>query len=183
MGKRVIWTVGLCCLTFCCNVYGQQESGTDERAARMEQMMDKRAESVADKLKLEGDARTEFLTTYKAYQQELMSHRKASAFPQRAQKKIAELTEEEAEAYLKKEFDRKAQRVVDAYNTLEVDKKYYELFAKTLSAKQLMEIFMPERNMPDRGRGQSRGRSAAPRFGGGDMPSFPGGGFGDGTDW
>ena len=87
------------------------------------------------------------------------------------------------EAYLKKEFDRKAQRVVDAYNTLEVDKKYYELFAKTLSAKQLMEIFMPERNMPDRGRGQSRGRSAAPRFGGGDMPFFPGGGFGDGTDW
>ena len=134
---------------------------------RREQMMEKRAERLADELELKGDARSEFLVTYKNYQQDLMSHRKTPPFPADLEgKKESELTEEEAAERIKAEFDRKAQQIVDAYNTLEVDKKYYEVFSKTMSAKQLMKIFVPVRKMNVRNGGRQgigRGWSSSAR--------------------
>ena len=52
------------------------QDGKDRKGdMRREQMMEKRAERLADELELKGDARSEFLVTYKNYQQDLMSRR------------------------------------------------------------------------------------------------------------
>lgn len=163
-------------------IEAQEEKEADGRAARMEQMLEKRAEKMADDLDLKGDARSSFLETYKSFQNELMPHRTNFAFPRQENKKESEMTDEEAVARVKAEFDRKAQQIVDLYNSLEVEKKYYETFSKTLSAKQLMKIFAPQRESRGRfggtsGRNQSGGRSG--NFGGG----FPQNGFGMDADW
>ena len=139
MKKIILWGFYVICLV--CSETAMAQDGKDRKGdMRREQMMEKRAERLADELELKGDARSEFLVTYKNYQQDLMSHRKTPPFPaDLGGKKESELTEEEAAERIKAEFDRKAQQIVDAYNTLEVDKKYYELFSKTMSAKQLMK--------------------------------------------
>ena len=112
-----------------------------------------------------------------------MSHRKTPPFPaDLGGKKESELTEEEAAERIKTEFDRKAQQIVDAYNTLEVDKKYYEVFSKTMSAKQLMKIFVPERKMNARNGGrQSVGKGGGRLFG--EPNGFPQNGFEREADW
>lgn len=59
------------------------QDGKDRKGdMRREQMMEKRAERLADELELKGDARSEFLVTYKNYQQDLMSHRRRLHFRQ-----------------------------------------------------------------------------------------------------
>ena len=138
MKKIILWGFYAICLV--CSGTAMAQDGKDRKGdMRREQMMEKRAERLADELELKGDARSEFLVTYKNYQQDLMSHRKTPPFPADLEgKKESELTEEEAAERIKAEFDRKAQQIVDAYNTLEVDKKYYEVFSKTMSAKQLI---------------------------------------------
>ncbi|MCD8317373.1 MAG: hypothetical protein LUC45_00265 [Paraprevotella sp.] len=166
-------------------VMNAQSDGNVKNGSGMEQMIEKRAEKMADNLELKGDSRSSFLTTYEAYQQELMKHRAGDRpATDTDAKKETELTEEEAAARIQAEFDRKTQQVVDLYNRLEVDKKYYELFSKTLSAKQMMKIFAPVR-MP-RGRGNA-GRMKDEREGnpfGGQRNGFPqGGGFDGGEDW
>ena len=58
-----------------------QEGGQGRNDVRMTEMLEKRAERLADDLKLKKEARTEFLETYKQYQQELMKHRRMPSFP------------------------------------------------------------------------------------------------------
>ena len=121
-----------CVICLLCSEIAMAQDGKDRKGdMRREQMMEKRAERLADELELKGDARSEFLVTYKNYQQDLMSHRKTPPFPaDLGGKKESELTEEEAAERIKAEFDRKAQQIVDAYNTLEVDKSTMKSFLK-----------------------------------------------------
>lgn len=182
MKKIILW--GICAACLICSGTVLAQEGKDRKGVmRREQMMEKRAEGLADELELKGDARSEFLVTYKNYQQDLAAHRKASPFPAGlGGKKESEMTEEEAAERIKTEFDRKAQQIVDAYNTLEVDKKYYEVFSKTMSAKQLMKIFVPTRKMNARNGGrQSVGKGGDRLFG---VPNgFPQNGFEREADW
>ena len=174
MKKIILWGFYAICLV--CSGTAMAQDGKDRKGdMRREQMMEKRAERL--------DARSEFLVTYKNYQQDLMSHRKTPPFPADLEgKKESELTEEEAAERIKAEFDRKAQQIVDAYNTLEVDKKYYEVFSKTMSAKQLMKIFVPVRKMNARNGGrQSVGKGGGRLFG--EPNGFPQNGFEREADW
>lgn len=182
MKKIILWGFYAICLV--CSGTAMAQDGKDRKGdMRREQMMEKRAERLADELELKVDARSEFLVTYKNYQQDLMSHRKTPPFPADLEgKKESELTEEEAAERIKAEFDRKAQQIVDAYNTLEVDKKYYEVFSKTMSAKQLMKIFVPVRKMNARNGGrQSVGKGGGRLFG--EPNGFPQNGFEREADW
>ena len=182
MKKIILWGIGAACLA-CSGTAMAQDVKDRKGDVRGEQMMEKRAERLADELELKGDARSEFMVTYKNYQHDLMTHRKTSPFPaDLGGKKESELTEEEAADRIKAEFDRKAQQIVDAYNTLEVDKKYYEVFSKTMSARQLMKIFVPTRKMNAR----NGGRQSAARGGGrvfGVPNGFPQNGFERDSDW
>ena len=168
MKKIILWGFYVICLV--CSETAMAQDGKDRKGdMRREQLI--------------GDARSESLVTYKNYQQDLMAHRKTPPFPaDLGGKKESELTEEEAAERIKAEFDRKAQQIVDAYNTLEVDKKYYEVFSKTMSAKQLMKIFVPVRNMNARNGGrQSVGKGGGRLFG--EPNGFPQNGFERETDW
>ncbi len=181
---RKIILLGFCAACLACPNTAMAQDGKDRKdETRREQMTEKRAERLADELELKGDARSEFLATYKNYRRDLMSHRMAASFPaDLGGKKESELTEEEAAERIKTEFDRKAQQIVDAYNSLEVDKKYYEIFSKTMSARQLMKIFVPARKMNVRdGSRQGAGNGGNRRFG---APNgFPQGGFEGDADW
>lgn len=181
--KKII-LLGFYVICLVCSEIAMAQDGKDRKGdMRREQMMEKRAERLADELELKGDARSEFLVTYKNYQQDLMLHRKTPPFPaDLGGKEESELTEEEAAERIKAEFDRKAQQIVDAYNTLEVDKKYYEVFSKTMSAKQLMKIFVPVRKMNARNGGrQSVGKGGGRLFG--EPNDFPQNGFEREADW
>lgn len=122
MKKTILW--GFCAACLVCSKLAMAQDGKDRKGdMRWEQMMEKRAERLADELELKEDSRSEFLVTYKSYQQDLQSHRKAPAFlTDLGGEKESELTEENAAERIKMEFDRKAQQIVDAYNTLEIDK-------------------------------------------------------------
>lgn len=146
------------------------------------EMMNRRAEQLADNLGLKDESKTAFVETYKTYQQELISARMAGIDPSsmRNNEKTEDLTDEEATKRIQAQFDREAQQIVNAYNALEVEKKYYAEFAKTLTPKQLMQIFvnqprMGRNNRPAMG-GQNRGNRS---FRGGQRGGFPGGNFGD----
>ena len=105
------------------------QDGKDRKGdMRREQMMEKRAERLADELELKGDARSEFLVTYKNYQQDLMSHRKTPPFPADLEgKKESELTEEEA-----------AERI-NPNRSLENDKKLFLMTAIRKTALYMLD--------------------------------------------
>lgn len=160
-----------------------QERTDADRARRMEEMTDKRVEKLADEFGLKDETRTTFVSLYKNYQQDVRRHRLAEMQPQEnAAKKESDMTDEEAAARIQAEFDRKAQSIVDAYNRLETEKKYYEEFSKMLTPKQLMKIFAPMNNPRGTRGAQPRNGRNGDRQGGrgfGDMP----GGFGGDSDW
>lgn len=171
------------CLSGLVSSLAAQERNSADIERRMEERMNKQAERLADEFGLKDTSRADFMAMYKKYQQDVMKHRLAEMQQQEGNaKKETEMTDEEATARIQAEFDRKAQAIVDAYNTLEVEKKYYEEFSKTLSPKQLMKIFAPLRN--PRGarnmqpRGGRNGDSAGGRGFGGMQD-----GFGGGSDW
>ena len=177
--KKTLWTLILVCFLSC------PSDGMAQRGNRGGQMMERRAEQLADNWKLKGDARTQFLTTYKEYQQELMKHRTSLARPENGDaKKPSEYTDEEANARLTAEFNRKAQGVADAYNRLEVDKKYYEIFSKSLTPQQLVEIFAPVFQFPAAGGQRRSGRGFSGGFpAGGGAFGMPSGNMDMNDDW
>lgn len=149
-----------------------------------EDMMEKRAETLANELGLKDDAKTAFKTQYAAYQQELFNARMAGIDLEKVQKEDSEnLSDDEIKARIQQQFDREAQQIVNAYNVLNVEKKYYEEFSKTLTPSQLLKIFVPEKSESNRrpNMGQSEngsGRSQrAPR--GNRGANFGNSGFGD----
>lgn len=147
--KKVAGVLMCLCLWGSVSVMAQRRPEHPER--NMEEMANRRAERLADDFKLKDEARADFLSLYKTYQQELMAQRMERERPEA--KKAADYTEEEAKARIQESFDRKAQQIVTFYNRLEIDKKYYEKFSKILSGKQLMRIFAPMRDVDNRKRG------------------------------
>lgn len=181
MKRIALWGICAACLTWSATAAAQEENGR-EGGARRGEATEKRAERLADELGLKDSARVEFIGTYGKYRQELAAHQTTPPFLPPGGKKEEELTEEEAAARIQAEFDRKAQQIVDAYNTLEVEKKYREIFSKTLSAKQMVKIFAPVWRMGGRNGGRPGagwGRSRMPA----NMNGFPQGGFGGDDDW
>ena len=90
-----------------------------------------------------------------------------------------ELTEEEATAKIKENFDRQEQQIATMQKRLEVQKKYAEEFSKVLTPQQVLKVLTPQRGGNGRGQGQQRGQGNGERrggFGGGPRGGF-GGGF------
>ena len=115
-----------------------------------ENMLAGRAEKMAENLGIKEESKADFIEKYKAYQQELMTARMAGIdlASQGKETKTDGLTDAEATQRIQAKFDREAQQIVNAYNALEVEKKYYAEFAefaKTLTPQQLVKIFVPER--------------------------------------
>lgn len=111
-----------------------------------EDMMEKRAETLANEFGLKDEAKTTFKTQYTAYQQELFTARmQGISMPNANAEKTEDLSDDEIKALIQKKFDREAQQIVNSYNALNVEKKYYEEFSKILTPAQLYKVFVPER--------------------------------------
>ncbi len=124
------------CLAFASSTYAQPDPS---------QMFERRAESMADELKLKDDAKTAFVERYKAYLQEMFTARMDGMQQnQQNRSKNENLTDEKAKALIQQHFDQSTQQIVNSYNVLNVEKKYYEEFAKTLTPQQLVKVFVPD---------------------------------------
>lgn len=141
-----------------------------------EDMMEKRAETLSNEFGLKDDAKTTFKTQYVAYQQELFNARtQGMTVPDEQKVNVENLSDDEIKTRIQQKFDREAQQIVNSYNVLNVEKKYYEVFSKILTPAQLFKLFVPQRptreRRPEMGRpGGNFGRSQRmPRnhFGGG----------------
>ena len=91
-------------------------------------------------------------------------------------KRLSEMTDEEVTARIQEAFARQEQQIEQQKARLEIQKKYYAEFSKTLKPQQLIRIFGQQRPQGQRGQqgnqqGQ-RGNGGRGGFGG------PGGGFG-----
>lgn len=152
MKKKMFMTVLICGCMWGYSTLAQAQVNPEDMLAR-------RAEKMAENLGIKEEGKADFIEKYKTYQQELMTARMAGIDPAslRKEAKTDGLTDEEATQRIQAKFDREAQQIVNAYNALEVEKKYYAEFAKTLTPQQLVKIFVPERQ--ERNRRPSMGGS------------------------
>lgn len=169
------------------NVANAQRSNGENGSARRAEMVGKQAEKLAKDFNLEGDAREAFIATYKNYQEELRGDQRnrgeRSNAAQRGDEK--KLSNEEATKQVEEYFARQEEQIAQMQQRLEVSKRYYKEFQKTLTPQQLAKIFrqqpMREGNMQRGGNGGPRGGNDGQRPGGfggpGGMGGFEGGGF------
>lgn len=164
-------------------VKAQPEQMSDEdMASRKTEMVQRKAEKFAKDFDLKDDAKTQFIELYKQYQNDLdATQEKPDAKKegdQKAQKgenkEKKELTNEEATAKVNEYFERQEEMIKQMQSRLDVEKKYYEKFKKTLTPQQLAKIFRQNRMRMGQQNGQQRGGQ---RGGfGGPEGGFPGGG-------
>lgn len=167
MKKKMFMTVLICGCMWGYSTLAQAQVNPEDMLAR-------RAEKMAENLGIKEEGKADFIEKYKTYQQELMTARMAGidSASLRKEAKTDGLTDEEATQRIQAKFDREAQQIVNAYNALEVEKKYYAEFSKTLTPQQLVKIFVPERQ--ERNRRPSMG---APNRGNRPQRGVQGGGF------
>ncbi len=162
------------------NTASAQRFSQEEMEARRAQMVEQQAERMAKDLDLKGDAKTSFVALYKEYQNELMSTQQRQRGQQRqdGQSDRKKLTDEEAQKQIDEYFARQESQIVQQQKRLEVEKKYYEEFKKTLTVQQLAKVFR-QRQMMQRQGGQRPGGFGGPQGGfGGNGGGMRQGGFG-----
>lgn len=181
----------------CCAALSAQERermSEEERAKAIAERIEKAAERMAKDFDLKEDAKKTFISTYTAYQKEMFATNQAQGqrFEQADRDEEKKLTDEEATAKIKENFDRQEQQIATMQKRLDVQKKYSEELAKILTPQQVLKVLTPQRGQGGRGQGQ-RGQGDGERrgnfeggprggFGGGPRGGFggPGGGFGGG---
>lgn len=149
-----------------------QDGQTDEsREARRTELIAKSGERLAKSFSLEGDAKTSFLATYAAYQQEMFAtnerrERTAEARRQDGEGK-KELTDEQATERIEANLKRQEQQAGQLQKRVEIQKRYYAEFQKTLKPAQILKAMFPQHARQQQGGQQNQGG-----FGG---PGGPGG--------
>lgn len=171
-------------------VSAQERMSMDERQKAIAERIEQTATRLAKDFNLKDDSQKSFVETYTAYQKEMFATNQIQGQrPERAgqddEKK--ELTEEEATAKIKENFERQEQQIATMQKRLEVQKKYAEEFSKVLTPQQVLKVLTPQRGGNGRGQGQQRGQGNGERRGGfgeggprGGFGGGPRGGFGGG---
>lgn len=170
-----------------------QERTSEERSKAIAERIEKAAERMAKDFDLKGEAKTAFVSTFTAYQQEMFAtNQTRGQRPEQGERDDEKkLSDEEATAKIQENFTRQEQQIATMQKRLEVQKKYAEEFAKVLTPQQVLKVLTPQRGQRGRGQGQGQrgdgngdrrgGFEGGPRggFGGGPRGGFggPGGGF------
>lgn len=164
-------------------LYAQERANDEERAKSMEERIERSANRLVGELGLNDDAKKKtFIEIYTAYQKEMFATNpmQARQFEQASRdgdKK--QMSDEEATAKIKENFDRQEQQIATMQKRLEVQKKYADEFAKVLTPQQVLKVLNPQRGGGQRGGDQRRGGNDNRR--GGNSEGGPrGGGFGGG---
>lgn len=176
-------------------VSAQERMSEEERAKAIDERIEKAAERMAKDFDLKDDAKKTFVSTYTAYQKEMFA---TNQFQGQRQEQLnrdeekKELSDDEAKAKIKENFDRQEQQIATMQKRLEVQKKYSEELSKVLTPQQVLKVLTPQRGQGQRGQDQRRQGDGERRgnfeggsrsgFGGGPRGGFggPGGGFGGG---
>lgn len=173
---------------FTSSLMAQGPSQQDREAMRAE-MVEKQADKLAKDFNLKDDAKKAFVEQYKAYQNEVMESqrqgRNRMGNQQPGNQNDKKMTEEEAKKAVEQYFERQERQIAQMQKRLEIDRRYYEEFSKTLTPQQLARIFQQrqfqqqQRQFPQ-GNRQRPGGFGGPEGMGGDRGGFggPGGGMG-----
>ena len=168
-------------------VCAQERMSAEQREASVSERIKNSASRIAKEFDLKDDAQKSFIETYTDYQKEMFAtnlNRGSRAELSTRDDEKKELTDEEATAKIKENFERQEQQIATMQKRLEVQKKYAEEFGKVLTPQQVLKVLTPQRGqgggrdqMQRRGDGERRGNfEGGPRGGFGGGPR--GGGFG-----
>ena len=124
-------------LAFTPNADAQNDKGS-QRRVRREQLAEKQAKHIAEKLSLSPELSEKFVTTYMACQKETW----ASQRPDNLRRK-GQLTEEQTDSLLRARFDH-------SRKLLDIRKKYYAEYRTFLTPKQIERVYRLERHMMNR---------------------------------
>lgn len=163
-------------------VSAQERMSAEQREKAIAERIGNAADRMAKDFDLKDDAKKSFVETYTAYQKEMFATNQFQG--QRTEQgnrgeDSKELSAEDAQARIKQNFERQEQQIATMQKRLEVQKKYAEEFAKTLTPQQVLRLLTPQRNQQG-GRDQQRGQGNRGNFGGGQRGGGFGGGFGGG---
>lgn len=183
--KKTILMLAVALFSTAAMAQGERRSGEDRAKMRAE-MVKNQAERLAKDFELKDDAKTAFVDLYTQYQNELMApmgerQRGENAEERGERKKLSEMSDEEITNRIQGAFARQEKAIEAMQKRLEVQKKYYAEFGKTLKPQQLMKIFgqqRPQQGGRDAQRGQRDGGRG--NFGGGRGGFGGPGGFGGG---
>lgn len=152
-----------------CTMQAQENQGAENWEQMRTERVKKQAERKAGELDLKGDAKDNFIIIYTQYQGEMFAcAKKTGMFDRRNERREApekkELTDAEAKEKVDEYFKNQEKQITLMKARLDVQKKYYAEFAKTLTPQQLAKVFAePQFQMGGRGR-QGQGRPGG--FGG-----------------
>lgn len=177
-------------LQFTTSMMAQGQNQQNREAMRTE-MINRQADRLVKDLNLKGDEKTAFVETYKAYQREVMESqrdgRTRMGNQQQGNQNEKKLTDEEAKKAVEQYFERQERQITQMQKKLEIDRRYYEEFSKTLTPQQLARIFQQNnrQNQPGNRQFQQGNRQRPEGFGGmgGDRGGFGGNGGGMGGDF
>lgn len=124
-------------LAFTPTADAQNDKGS-QRRIRREQLAEKQAKHIAEKLSLTPELSEKFVTTYMDCQKETWSTGRPDNFRRKGQ-----LTEEQTDSLLQARFDH-SQKLLD------IRKKYYAEYRTFLTPKQIERVYRIERRMMNR---------------------------------
>lgn len=124
-------------LAFTPTADAQNDKGS-QRRVRREQLAEKQAKHIAEKLSLSPELSEKFVTTYMACQKETWSTKRPDNFRRKGR-----LTEEQTDSLLQARFDH-SQKLLD------IRKKYYAEYRTFLTPKQIERVYRIERRMMNR---------------------------------
>lgn len=134
--KKILIALAMVCMAAMPSV--AQGNGNKDAKPTKEQVAQRRAEAVADRLMLGDGARAEFVPLYQKYLGELAEARKSG---RTAAAKGSAQTDKEILEGIERELDAQ-QKVID------VKKSYYKKFKGMLNARQLKQLFNDRRPAP-----------------------------------
>jgi len=177
--KKTIIVAAMALVSFTA-VFAQERANAEEREKAIAERIEKSADRVAKDFNLEGDAKKAFVGIYTDYQKEMFATNQGRGqrvdFADRNDEK-KELSEEEATAKIKENFDRQEEQIATMQKRLEVQKKFAEEFAKVLTPQQVLKVLTPQRGQGGRDQMQRRQGDGERR---GNFEGGPRGGFGGG---
>ena len=160
-------------------VRAQEGRNEEERSKAVAERIEKSAERMAKEFALKDEEKATFIKIYTEYQREMFATNQSRGqrveIPGREEEK--KLSDEEATAKIKENFERQEQQIATMQKRLDIQKKYSEEFAKVLTPQQVLKVLTPQRGQGGRGQGQ-RGEGDGERRGG--FEGGPRGGFGGG---
>ena len=168
--KKMLFCAALCLLVVG-QMYAQSDESKENREAKRAEMIQKSGERLAKSFGLENAARDSFLTVYTEYQTEMFATnesrtRKENNNQQDATDGKKDLTDAQATERIEANFSRQEQQVQIIQKRLDIQRRYYARFQKTLTPVQILKAMFPQRPRPQGGNQQNGGNNRRGGFGG-----------------